>query len=132
MPVAGRFPYLQRGVIGAGAAHYSTDGMQFFGLSSKETGIPAALCGNLADLNLQYEFAYTGLQTEKLCVSGTKTLSFYGFFQKDHPDAVTKAAYQEEIMAAYRTPLQPAEPMQALSAVTIKSMFDSPVSSDPF
>ena len=132
MPVAGRFPYLQQGVISAGAAHYSTDGMQFFGLSSKETGIPAALCGNLADLNLQYEFAYTGLQTEKLCVSGTKTLSFYGFFQKDHPDAVTKAAYQEEIMAAYRTPLQPAEPMQALTAVTIKSMFDFPVSSDSF
>ncbi|MDE6983896.1 MAG: cellobiose phosphorylase, partial [Lachnospiraceae bacterium] len=60
MPADGRYPYLQQGVIGAKAAHYATDGMQFFGLSCKETGIPEALSGNLADYNLQYESAYTG------------------------------------------------------------------------
>ena len=97
----------------------TTDGMQFFGLSSKETGIPAALAGDLADLNLQYEFAYTGLQTDRFCVTGTRTLSFYGCFRASHPGAVAEAEYQDAIMAAYRTPLCSDVPMQALAPVTI-------------
>ncbi len=132
MPAEGRFPYLQQGVIGARAAHYSTDGMQFFGLSSKETGIPAALAGDLADLNLQYEFAYTGLQTDRFCVTGTRTLSFYGCFRASHPGAVAETEYQDAIMAAYRTPLCSDVPMQALAPVTIKNVFGCPVSSASF
>lgn len=132
MPADERYPYLQQGVIGAKAAHYATDGMQFFGLSCKETGIPEALSGNLADYNLQYESAYTGLQTEQFCVDGTKTLSFYGCFRDDHPGAVTEVEFQEDILAAHRTPLPDEAPMQELAPVIVKNVFDAPVSSDSF
>lgn len=41
-PQGGKFPYLQQGTL-TGAAGYSTDGFQFFGLSYKETDKPEAL-----------------------------------------------------------------------------------------
>ncbi|MFG6367550.1 MAG: cellobiose phosphorylase [Lachnospiraceae bacterium] len=132
MPTQGQFPYLQQGAIGTKITHYSTDGMQFFGLISKETGIPSALSGNLADLNLQYEFAYTALQTEKFCVNGTKKLSFYGCFKANHPDAITQIEYQEDIITAYYTPLQNKMPLQQVAPTTVKDIFDCPISSDPF
>ncbi|MBD5394831.1 MAG: cellobiose phosphorylase [Lachnospiraceae bacterium] len=132
MPSGGQFPYLQQGVIGAKAAHYSTDGLQFFGLSSKETGIPAALSQNLEDVNLQYEFAYAALQTETFSLNGTKTVSFYGYFLKDHPAAVSTVEYQEEILAAYHTPLKVSTPLQEVPPVAVKSLFGSPFSSPSF
>lgn len=132
MPVNGQFPYLQQGVIGAKAAHYATDGLQFFGLSSKETGIPEALTGDLPDLNLQYEFAYTSLQTETFTLDGEKKLSFYGWFSADHPAAVTSAEYYDEIMAAYCTPFPAEYPFRKAAQVCIRSTFGSPVSSSSF
>lgn len=132
MPANGQFPYLQQGVIGAKAVHYSTDGMQFFGLSSKESGAPAALNGNLEDGNLQYEFAYTALQTETFSLEGTRNISFYGYFLKDHPDAVSAPEYQEEILAAYHTPADNKGLLQEAAPVTVKKLFGSPVSSSSF
>lgn len=76
MPADNCFPYLQQGILGAKAAHYSTDGLQFFGLSSKENNAPEALIGNLSDKNLQYEFSYTALQTERFALNGEKDFLF--------------------------------------------------------
>ncbi len=132
MPVGGQFPYLQQGVIGAKAVHYATDGMQFFGLSCKETGHPEALAGNLPDLNLQSEFAYTGLQTETFYLDGEKKISFYGWFSKDHPAAVTAPEYQDEIMAAYRTPLHTENPLTEIPPIRIQNTFGPPISSASF
>lgn len=132
MPADGQFPYLQQGVIGAKAVHYSTDGLQFFGLSCKETGIPAALSGDLADLNLQYEFAYTALQTETFFLNGTREFSFYGYFLENHPDAVTAPEYQDEILAAYHTLPDAQKPLKEVPPVSLRKHFGSPISSDPF
>lgn len=101
MPAKNQFPYIQQGVIGARAEHFSTDGLQFFGLSCKETNLPEALSHDLEDRTLQYEFAYTALQTEKFALHGTKNLAFYGMFLPNHPNAVTKPEFQEEIEEKY-------------------------------
>lgn len=55
--------YLQIGSTQS-LSSYSTDGFQFFGLSFKENFIPQAmLSDDLANENLQYEFAYIALRT---------------------------------------------------------------------
>lgn len=138
MPADGYNPYVQQGVIGARAVHYSTDGLQFFGLSCKETGVPEALSGDLCDVNLQYEFAYTALQTEKLSLNGEIRLAFYGMFLANHADAVTGAEYREEILAAYKSlndccgQTEYREKTTALEPVVIKDEFDVPYSSPSF
>ena len=38
MPDNGQFPYLQQGVIGVKAVHYSTDGLQFFNIGFEQEG----------------------------------------------------------------------------------------------
>lgn len=132
MPGKGQFPYLQQGAIGAKVVHYSTDGLQFFGLSSKETGFPAALAGDLPDFNLQYEFAYIGLQTESIHLDGKVKLSFYGYFSKDHPEAISRPEYHKEIMAAYHTPCHDESSLQEIAPVSVRDTFGSPISSASF
>ncbi|MCD7832834.1 MAG: cellobiose phosphorylase [Lachnospiraceae bacterium] len=100
MEANGSNPYVQQGTLGCRAVHYSTDGLQFFGLSAKETGRPIALSDDLPDVNLQYEFAYTALQTEKLILNEKKNFSFYGVFKQNHPKAITEIEYREEILQA--------------------------------
>ena len=92
--------YMQQGVLGAKAVHYSTDGLQFFGLSAKVTGRPEVLSGDLQDTVLQGEFAYTALQTQRFCLNGTQELAFYGMLLEDHPAAVTELEYRDEIRSA--------------------------------
>ncbi|MBD2846605.1 cellobiose phosphorylase [Paenibacillus sp. IB182496] len=97
----GRFPYLQQGAI-TGAAGYSTDGFQFYGLSYKETNRPEALWqAELPSTVYQYEFAYTGLQSGRAAQSGIAEFVFYGMFAEDHPDAVTALEYEEELRRAW-------------------------------
>lgn len=115
MQAAGCFPYIQQGVLGARAEHFSTDALQFFGLSFKETNIPEALSKDLADQNLQYECAYTALQTEKFTIDGKKEVTFYGNFQENHPEAVTEIEYHEELLNAYNTMKD-----AVISAVSVK------------
>lgn len=102
MPSGKNFPYIQQGAIGTKVTHFSTDGLQFFGLSYKETNIPEILDHNLEDKNLQYEFAYSALQTEKMSLHGRKKFAFYGLFLPNHPDAVTQPEYQDEIFQTYK------------------------------
>ncbi|WP_410514596.1 cellobiose phosphorylase [Paenibacillus sp. BR2-3] len=100
-PQGNAFPYLQQGVLHTKAVGYSTDGMQFFGLSYKARNIPQALESGLPNQNYQYELSYTGLQTEQIQLAGQVDLAFYGLFRETHPDAVTSLEFQSELEEAY-------------------------------
>ena len=133
-PCGGCFPYVQQGTIGIRAAHYSTDGLQFFGLSYRDTNIPDALSHDLADRNLQYEFAYTALQTERFALSGTKEFAFYGIFRKNHPDKISGLEYQEELAEAFKavqTRIAAADPLRT-SSVQRSTQFGAPFCSAAF
>lgn len=138
MPNSGCFPYIQQGSLGIRTTHYSTDGLQFFGLSYKETNIPEALSKDLPDIKLQYEAAYTALETETFTLHGEKTCAFYGLFLENHADAIREAEYQTEIQEAYAllsrniSPTCYARTKNAIAPVCIRSEFGSPVSSAAF
>lgn len=100
-PQGSSFPYLQQGVLGKQAVGYSTDGMQFFGVSYKGSYVPEALAGNLQNSNYQYELAYTALQTEAMTLTAPVGFAFYGLFRSTHPAAVAGLEFQEELQAAY-------------------------------
>ncbi|MDQ6420196.1 cellobiose phosphorylase [Paenibacillus sp. LHD-117] len=102
-PMSTGFPYLQQGSL-TRAAGYSTDGFQFFGLSYKETDVPEALGRErLANKVYQYEFAYTALQSEtvRLSSSGETSFVFYGLLKPNHPEAIEKLEYAEEVRNAW-------------------------------
>ncbi|MGP6146508.1 GH36-type glycosyl hydrolase domain-containing protein [Jeotgalibaca sp. A122] len=85
----GKFPYLQQGAFSK-VASYSTDGFQFFGTSYKETNVAQALTReNLPSQVSQYEFSYTALQIKPFQLVGKETVTFYGYFEENHPEAVT-------------------------------------------
>ncbi|KAI7260419.1 hypothetical protein KC345_g10071 [Hortaea werneckii] len=100
-PQGSDFPYLQQGVLGTRATGYSTDGMQFFGVSYKGNYVPAALKGDLQNRNYQYELAYTALQTEPMTLTAPVEFAFYGLFRPTHPAAVTELEFQTDLQAAY-------------------------------
>ncbi|WP_404347637.1 cellobiose phosphorylase [Sutcliffiella horikoshii] len=96
-PQPGGFPYLQQGSL-TKAVGYSTDGFQFFGLSYKETNEPEVLTKEtLANEIYQYEFAFTGLQSEKVVLDGQESFVFYGLFKENHQEAVTELEFTEEV-----------------------------------
>lgn len=98
---SGTFPYLQQGSLSK-TVGYSTDGYQFFGLSYKETNEPEVLQKKtLPNEVYQYEFAYTGLQTERVTLDGPKQFVFYGLFKEDHPDAITSLEFGNEVKNAW-------------------------------
>ncbi|MCC3374284.1 GH36-type glycosyl hydrolase domain-containing protein [Cohnella sp. REN36] len=101
-PMSTGFPYLQQGSL-TGAAAYSTDGFQFFGLSYKETDVPEALGReSLKSKVYQYEFAYTALQSEKVILGGGETsFVFYGILKPNHAEAIGGLAYEDEIRTAW-------------------------------
>lgn len=124
--------YMQQGVLGANAIHYSTDGLQFFGLSAKVTGIPQALSGDLEDTVLQNEFAYTALQTERFCLNGTRELAFYGMLCMDHPEAVTELEYRDEIRQALEICRGDDAPLTDAAPVTRSGEFGDNLVSLPY
>ncbi|MCG1021680.1 GH36-type glycosyl hydrolase domain-containing protein [Sutcliffiella horikoshii] len=100
-PQPGGFPYLQQGSL-TKATGYLTDGFQFFGLSYKETNEPEVLTKEtLANEVYQYEFAYTGLQSEKVVLDGQESFVFYGNFKENHQEAVTELEFTEEVAQAW-------------------------------
>ncbi|MFD2699479.1 amylo-alpha-1,6-glucosidase [Paenibacillus shunpengii] len=102
-PQGGTFPYLQQGSL-TGAAGYSTDGFQFYGLTYKETNIPEALQNKtLANEVYQYEFAYTALQSEQTVLAGEASFVFYGLFRPHHEQAITELEYKEVVDDAWNT-----------------------------
>lgn len=132
LPANSKTPYMQQGVLDGCAVHYSTDGLQFFGLSSKETQFPQALWQDLEDVNLQYEFSYIALQTDKMTLEGSMSLAFYGMLLQDHPDAIAEAEYQDEIAAAYHSLPAESGALIPVSRITIKDSFGQPFSSASF
>lgn len=100
-PQGTRFPYLQQGVLGTRAVGYSTDGMQFFGLSYKARYVPEALESQLQNRNYQYELSYTALQTEPMTLKDPVGFTFYGLFRSTHPAAVTALEFQTELQEAF-------------------------------
>ncbi len=99
-PQSGVFPYMQQGSL-TRATGYSTDGFQFFGLSSKETGVPEILAEpRLANAVYQYEFAYTALQSETVELNGEARFLFYGLVRPDHPEAITVLEYGQLVEEA--------------------------------
>lgn len=97
----GAFPYMQHGSI-TGAAGYSTDGFQFFGLSYKETDVPEALGKpELANEVYQYEFGYAALQSELTQLQGEARFVFYGLFKANHPSAVDSLAFGADVRSAW-------------------------------
>ncbi|WP_052092267.1 GH36-type glycosyl hydrolase domain-containing protein [Paenibacillus sp. FSL H7-0357] len=95
------FPYLQQGVLQTKAVGYSTDGTQFFGLSYKALDVPQVLESGLPNQNVQYELAYTGLQTEQMKLAGTVDFAFYGLFCQTHPAVVTSLEFGSRLQEAY-------------------------------
>ena len=132
MPSSGCYPYIQQGIIGAKAVHYSTDGLQFFGLSYKENNIPEILTSDLLDYNLQYEFAYTALQTERINVNGEYSFAFYGLFLPTHPEAVKEVEFQKEIQEAYIEAQNESDKVTLINPICIKKEFCTPFSSPSF
>lgn len=124
--------YIQQGVLGAQAAHYSTDGLQFFGLSAKLTHRPKVLDRDLEDVILQNEFAYTALQTERFCLNSSRELAFYGMLLNDHPEAVTEPEYRDEIMQALEICRSDANVLTEVPSVKRSSQFGEDLISLPY
>jgi len=103
LPQDKMFPYLQQGMLKGKATGFSTDGMQFFGLSYKHTHIPEALNSGLQNANYQFECAYTALQSDKIRLNGrlTENLVFYGYFCENHPEAVKNVEFSDDIGSKY-------------------------------
>ncbi|MGF7046900.1 cellobiose phosphorylase [Paenibacillus sp. DS2015] len=99
-PQGGAFPYIQQGSL-TKAVGYSTDGFQFYGLSYKETNIPACLTQEaLANEVYQYEFTYTALQSERIQLDGEASFVFYGICKDDHPTAISTLEFGDEVLQA--------------------------------
>ncbi|WP_028546593.1 GH36-type glycosyl hydrolase domain-containing protein [Paenibacillus taiwanensis] len=130
-PQGGQFPYIQQGSL-TGATGYSTDGFQFFGLSYKETNVPACLReAKLANEIYQYEFAYTALQSDLVTLNGDARFVFYGLFKPDHPAAVTELAYTTEVQQAWTAYLstETTAPVNELPQVCLKASIGKPLQS---
>ncbi len=133
-PCSSGYPYVQQGAIGIPVIHYSTDGLQFFGLPYKETNQPDALYHDLPDRNLQYECAYTALQTERFYLNGTKEFCFYGIFKEDHPFKITELEYQDELLSDYEQAKKSISSKLDLKDIHIQrdALFGTPVCSEDF
>lgn len=127
------FPYLQQGAL-TKAAGYSTDGFQFFGLSYKETNVPEVLLkDSLPNEVYQYEFAYTGLQSELVKLEGSTQFTFYGLFKADHPAAVTSLEYEQDIALAWEEAQnQMNKATEPVEKVNRLSEFGAPLETIPF
>ena len=74
----------------SGSAAFATDGFQFFGLGQRLSGAPEAYQRpSLPSQRLQYEFAYSALQTAPVTVlpGGRWETSFFALYQQDHAAA---------------------------------------------
>jgi cellobiose phosphorylase len=124
----GFFPYLQQGAL-TRTTGYSTDGFQFFGLSYKETNQPEVLWAeSLPNEVYQYEFAYTGLQSERVKLTGPTQFIFYGLFRENHEEAVTSIEFEQDLLHAWEQVKAPHEKVfQSLDKVSISSIYGAPL-----
>lgn len=88
----GNFPWLAMGSLSK-TKSFSTDGMQFFGASYRQTAVPQALSSDkLAGLK-QGEFGVVALQCEPFILKPQQTgdYGFFGIYHENHPSATTNA-----------------------------------------
>ncbi|AUD65882.1 hypothetical protein BK011_09355 [Tenericutes bacterium MZ-XQ] len=99
----GNDEYLQIGSL-TKTIGYATDGYQFFGLSSKFDGKPAALNSDMLPNEIyQYEFACASLQSEVLTIHQDMThIIFYGHFVPKFNDSVDKLHFMNEVQNSYK------------------------------
>lgn len=86
------FPWLLQGCF-QGATGYLTDGFQFFGLSYRETNVPAALAAReFPNTIYQYEFALPALKTGRIQMppGGSADVTFFAVYEADHPRATSE------------------------------------------
>ena len=79
-------PWMAQGCL-SGTIAFATDGYQFFGVGHRLTGVPEAYQQlRLPSRRLQYEFAYTALQSVPVTLLPGKSweTSFFAFFQANH------------------------------------------------
>ena len=126
MPDSNCNPYLQQGCLLHNAAHFSTDGLDFFGLDYKVSNTPHALYAGLSDRNLQYEFAYSALLTEPFTFTGSDKTVFYGHFKKHHPDKIAQIEFQSIIKEHYAHKPLCNDKFISAQKFTIKSDFKDP------
>lgn len=89
----GRHPWLMQACVNGGRG-YCTDGFQFFGTSCKKDGVPAACTADmLPSTRLQYEFAYTGLQSRVLPLAPGEAIEvgFFAWYEPDHAEPSSRA-----------------------------------------
>ncbi len=123
------YPYIHQGILNARAVQYSTDGLQFFGLSYKACQIPAALSKDLPSQTLQFENSYTALQSERFRLDGSRHTVFFSCFKDNHPKSVSSIEYMDEIRKIYRD-FYPAGDGRPVPPVKIRSCFGEPFTSD--
>ena len=113
-------PWVQIGAFQP-VAHFSTDGMQFFGKDYKFSNQPEALGrATLDDRRYQYEMAYIALQTHDVHLDSDQSFDhvFYLDYQKDMPTAnVKQIPSVEAIKEHYLPPLLPKSEPDDLSAL---------------
>lgn len=124
-----QFPYMQQGMIKGKSVGFSTDGMQFFGLSYKATNNPEALKGDLPSKNYQFEFSYTALQSKKICLKGKQSFTFYGLFKPNHEDAIRRVRFIDEVEAAYKKIQDLGEKTESVEPIYIRKEFGTPYAS---
>src|SRR5699024_4110394 len=107
---------------------FSTDGFQFFGLDYKETNQPAIYTQDLPSEVYQYEFAYTGLQSEKVQLKGSKQFVFYGLFSENHADPVKEVACKEVVLSAWDDVNKvTTREVETIDPIRLKSPFNEPL-----
>ncbi|MCH4057977.1 MAG: cellobiose phosphorylase [Lactobacillaceae bacterium] len=119
---AGNYPYLQEGSF-SDLDSFSTDGIQFFGTSYRQSNIPAAMTqAHLANTNYQYELGLTALRTKTLHLNTRKNETvFYGAFQLNQPAAnQTVLLKPADLFAEYQEVLaQPTGALENLNMTTL-------------
>jgi len=97
----GGFPFLQQGSFNKTVA-YSVDGYPFFGLGYKFDEVIEDLTKPMLNSRLlQYEFAFTALQTEEVELTGSQQFTFYGAFKSNLATKITEPLSFNEIKKAH-------------------------------
>ncbi|MEN6384507.1 MAG: amylo-alpha-1,6-glucosidase [Phycisphaerales bacterium] len=88
----GSFPWLAMGSLSK-VKSFSTDGMQFYGTSYRQTAVPQALSMDSLPGLKQGEFGVVALQCEPFIIKAGQTgiYNFFGIYQANHPAATTSA-----------------------------------------
>lgn len=125
--IGGRCPWMVIGSLGRGVS-YSTDALQFHGLSTRSGGTPPGLVLGLPGKRLQHEHSMVALQDKPmvLAAGGKARSGFIGWFEPDQP-AATAPSDVGKIDAALALPeaAPPSWPDAAPDAPPAPGLFSS-------